>query len=463
MIKNFDDTIIALASPIGKGAIALIRLSGQDVREIVSKISFLPNNKNIKFVKSSTVHFGFIVDNNKSKIDQVMFIVLDGPRTFTGQNTIEITCHNNQFLIEKIIELAIQNGARLALEGEFTKRAYLNNKIDLIQAEAINELIHANNQLSIKNSLEQIEGSLSSFIKNIETNLIKVLSLAQASFEFLDEDIDFKQQIKDNLALVLDNITKLKNNFNIAQQIRSGIKVVLIGSVNTGKSSLFNALLNQSRSIVTDIEGTTRDTIDASLYHNGNYITITDTAGLRQTDDFIEQEGIKKSFEQAELADIILLIFDGSRNLSIKEQEIYGNLIEKYYKKIIFVANKLDLFANKLLEESIFAKYTIIKISALTKENFDLLIKSIDNKISELFSVIESPYLLNKRHYNNLIKLELQIRDIINIFDNFENFIPYELVCHNLKDAIETIGQLTGKSVDEMTLDMVFKEFCVGK
>lgn len=451
-----EETIIAQCSPQGKGAIALLKLSGSNVRNIVNSIAELTHNKTILDLASGTVSYGWIIDDKNLHIDQVMFIIMDGPKTFTGQNTIEITCHNNQFLIEQIIFQAIKHGARLAQQGEFARRAVLNGKIDLIQAEAINDLIHANTQLALKKSLAQVEGSFSSWLSLIEKNLIKALAWSEASFEFLDEEEEFGSQIKEHIQNLHSQISDLKKTFDSQQQIRQGIKIALIGSVNAGKSSLFNALLNQNRSIVTEIAGTTRDIVESGLYKSGNYWTLIDTAGIRQTNDIIEKEGIRRSLEQAIVADIILLVFDGSRTLTAEEQIFYNELLEHHANKIILIKNKSDL---DFLSNVIFENY--IPFSSITKQNLDKIEEQIEQKILQLFSTIESPFLLNKRQFNNILTLENKLSAIIDMLS--QEFINYEIISLNLRDAIEHISELTGKSVNEAGLDMVFKEFCVGK
>lgn len=452
-----EETIIAQCTPKGAGAIALLRLSGINVRKIVDSISRLPGNKKISDLNSHTISYGAVIDDSGNTIDTVMFLIMDGPRSFTGQNVIEITCHNNPFIIDAIIAQAIKHGARLAQQGEFTKRAFLNGKIDLLQAEAINELIHANTQITLKQSLAQLKGSFSNWIHTIENELIRTLSWCEASFEFLDDEAEFGAQIKANILKILDHIKEIKKTFNIQQQIRQGIRIALIGSVNAGKSSIFNALLNQKRSIVTNIAGTTRDAIEAGLYKNGNYWTLIDTAGLRQTNDIIEQEGIGKSFEEAQKADIILLIIDGSRALTHEESVVYQEIISKYAHKCILIQNKADL--PKCLENSLI-KNAAIEFSSTTKLNLDALESLIEQKISKLFSSIESPFLLNNRQYNLLLTLEQKLNNIIEML---QGAIQYELISYHLKDSLETICELCGKSISEAGLDMVFKEFCVGK
>ena len=453
-----EETIIAQSTPQGKGAIALLKLSGLEVRKIVDSIAKLPYQKTITELPNNSVSYGWIVDENKNHIDQVMFIVMDGPKTFTGQNTIEITCHNNQFLIELIINQAIKHGARLAQQGEFARRAVLNGKIDLIQAEAINDLIQANNQMTLKASLAQVEGSFSSWLAFIEKDLIKALAWSEASFEFLDDEQEFGSQIKDHLEQINHKISDLKKIFDSQKQIRQGIKIALIGSVNAGKSSLFNTLLNQNRSIVTAIPGTTRDIVESGLYKNGNYWTLIDTAGIRQTRDIIEQEGIRRSFEQAAIADIILLIFDGSRELTSEEAAFYNQMLSEYKNKIILIKNKCDL---NNLSNSILNNNTHIPFSSITQQNLLKIDEEIQQKTNLLFSTIESPFLLNKRQFNYILTLENKLSNIIDMLSH--NFINYEIISLKLREAIENISELTGKTVSEAALDTVFKEFCVGK
>lgn len=460
MLSRDEEVIIAQSTPTGTGALALLRLSGLNTREVLSKISYFPNKKHINELQSKTVNFGYIVDDEQNRVDQVMFIILDGPETFTGQNIIEITCHNNKFIIQKIISLAIKHGARYAENGEFTRRAVLNNKIDLIQAEAINELIHANTQLALKQALSQVQGSFSSWVNKLEKDLVKILAWCQATFEFLDEEVDFNDQIKDLMIKISQDIVNIKKMFDIQQHIKNGVRIALIGSVNAGKSSIFNMLLKQNRAIVTDIAGTTRDAIEAGITFNENYCTLIDTAGIRQTYDIVEQEGIKKSFEEAAKADIILLILDSSRKLSLKEENLYKDLFDQYFKKIILVANKSDLKNGSFKFDSL--NSDLIEISAITKENFDQLELNIQLKIDSLFGLIESPFLLNQRHFNILTTLQEKIQIIINMFNNY-SALHYELIAYNIGEVIEILSGLTGKSVSESGLDMVFKEFCVGK
>jgi tRNA modification GTPase len=456
MLSHDDDPIIALCTAQGKGALALIRMSGTGVRQLADSMALLASQKSITQVPTHTIHFGRIISQTDQTIDQVMIIVMDGPRTFTGQDVIEITCHNNSFVIEAIIARAIEKGARLAQEGEFSKRAYLAGKMDLLQAEALNELIGAQTQGALKTSLSQLEGSFSQWISLLEKDLIKAISWCEASFEFLDEQKEFGTEIREYLDQILAKIARIKKTFGVQQQLRQGIRIALIGSVNAGKSSLFNALLHQNRAIVTDVPGTTRDVIEGGLTRNGFEWTVIDTAGLRQTHDIIEKEGIRRSYEEAQKADIILLVIDGNRPLHPEEHEVYSTILEQLSRKCIFIQNKADLPSceNPLLAQC------HISISTVTHENLENLYAHIEQKIAALFESLDSPYLLNMRHQQLLNSLEQKIHSTLKLLT-----VPihYELISYHLQDAATLLSELTGKSISEASLDQVFKEFCVGK
>ncbi len=456
MNGDHEKTIIAQCTPHGSGALALLRLSGSNAVHIASKISKLASEKKLSELPTHTINYGWVIDQDGNHVDQVLFLLMHAPQTFTGQDTVEITCHNNPFIIENIIQLAITNGAYLAQKGEFTRRAVLNNKIDLIQAEAINELIHANTQMSLKQSLAQLQGSFSHWIVLIEKELVKALAFSEASFEFIDEEnMAFNNEINEITNTVLQKIVTLKQTFNQQQQIRSGIRIAIIGSVNAGKSSLFNALINKDRAIVTKIAGTTRDSIEAGLYKNDNYWTLIDTAGLRQTDNVIEKEGIKRSWQEAKQADIILLVYDGSHKHTPDEQELYNQFITEYPNKIIVVCNKADL---QQKQEALTPH--AITVSSKNKTNIKAIEQAIQKKIANLFKNIESPYLLNQRQFNLLLGLE---KKLLELKPMLKSDIQYELVSLHLTDALAHLSELTGKSVSEQGMDAVFRQFCVGK
>jgi len=450
-----NQAIIALCTPRGSGAIALLRLSGHCALQIATDISKLHGDKYITDVPTHTIHLGYVIDDNKQPIDQVMFLVMHGPRSFTGEHTVEITCHNNPFIIEAIIKQAITHGARLAQEGEFCRRAVLNGKIDLVQAEAIHELIHAHNQMALKQSLAQVQGSFSHWIDRLEHDLIKAIAFCQASFEFIDEEhMTFDHEIAAIITNIKKTIAELKITFDQQQRIRQGVRIAIIGSVNAGKSSLFNHLLRQDRAIVTHIAGTTRDVIEAGVYKKQNYWTLIDTAGLRQTDDMIEQEGIARSIKEAELADIILLVIDASRIMHADEQTVYEHMLTQYADKVIVLYNKTDLPIKTTFT------HPGISVTTQTKEPNIAVEQAIEHKIHELLSGISSPFLLNQRHFNLLLALEKKCDDILKLLSEQ---IPYELLAIELQDATASLSELTGKSISEAAMDAVFKTFCVGK
>ena len=465
ILQSDQEAIVSLCTPRGSGAIALLRLSGGNAIEIADKVAKLSSGKKLSDCLTHTIHHGYVVCDNSQIIDEVLFFLMHAPKTFTGEDTVEISCHNNSFIIEQIIEQTINVGARLAGRGEFTKRAFLNNKIDLIQAESINELINAQTELALRKSMAQLQGSLSSCMHEIESELVGLLSLVEGSFEFFEEeqqDLDIDQMIKERMFEILKNLKEIKANFNQQQQIKNGINISLIGWVNAGKSTLFNSLLKKDRAIVTSIEGTTRDSVECSMYKNGNFWLFVDTAGLRQTQDFIEQEGIERSKKQAAVSDIILLVFDVSKVLSEQQIKIYKEIIEKYCNKIIIIANKIDAQNEKAIEQlkSLINYSEVIEVSAIEKKGINFLESVIENKIQELFSKLQSPFLLNQRQYNLIVELEQKLEFIVN---KYSDKIQYELIAYHLKDMLEKLSELTGRNVSEKVLDRVFSDFCIGK
>lgn len=461
MLTSSDtQTIVAQCTPRGVGALALLRISGPDAVPMVSAIASLASGESLEAKQSHTIHYGKIVDVTGTSIDHVLFFLMRGPKTFTGQDTVEISCHNNQFIIEAIIARIIKEGARIARNGEFSQRAVLNNKIDILQAEAIQELLTANNQYALKKSLAQLDGSLSQVVCRLEESLIKALALSEASFEFLDEEyLEFSAQIKTCIVETLETIENLRGQFDHQQQIRQGFKIAVIGSVNAGKSSLFNALIGSNRAIVSPVAGTTRDSIEAGLYKQGVYWTMIDTAGLRSTDDAIEQEGIDRSFKQAHQADLIILAIDSSRGLTPSETVTYRTVLEQYESKTIPVCTKADL---PQMESGItITTQSVMRVSSNTGLGIDILETRIEDTLARLNAQQETPFLLNIRQYNLLLELERELCQVIPLLDRIR--IPFEIITLHLREAIAQLSQLTGKTISESAMDAVFKTFCVGK
>lgn len=443
-----SSTIIAQATPTGSGAIALLRISGPEALNISDKFLFIKNKK-IDDLPTHTVHFAKAKANNIT-IDHVMVIIMKAPRTFTGENVVEITSHNNQLIIQALIEEAIKNGAKQALPGEFAQQAVLNEKIDIIQAESINELINAQTPQALKISLQQLEGSLSSKVNNISHKILQALALCESNFEFLeDENISFDEQIKKTLEEVLANIKVIKYSFNLQKQIRQGFRVALLGSVNAGKSSLFNALIEEEKAIVTPIAGTTRDVIESTVILDGQAVTFVDTAGLRETDDYVESIGIKRSLEEAIKSDLILLVRDEAN----PENDIFYKKVEKdFSNKIIFVQTKVDLPNIKILENK-------VAVSSLNNLGIKELKEIVISRIKDLAKTGASSFLINKRQFHDLTEAEIHINNALKNLNNKN----YEIVSIDLNESLQVINQLTGKSIREEAMDLIFRQFCVGK
>lgn len=465
LLSNDEQTIIAQCTPQGSGAIALLRLSGANAIDIATRMCTLSSGKPLNLAPSHTIHHGHVVDaTGNNRIDEVLFFLMKAPKTFTGQDTVEISCHNNQFIIQKIIACATYHGARIALPGEFSKRAFLNGKVDLLQAESINEVIGAQSELGLKQALSQLKGSLSQYFYEIEHDLVMLISLVESSFEFLEEeqqDLALAQQITIRLHGLLQKVNYVLEHFNQQEQIRNGVRIAFIGSVNAGKSTLFNALLQKERAIVTDQAGTTRDCVESSLFVDGNFWQLVDTAGIRKTGDIIEQKGIERSFEQAHQADLILLIFDHSKELSTEEYETYQQIAEDYHNKIMFVINKCDkqpAWTHESLH--ILHNKKLYLVSGATTSGLVHLKTDINLFIQDSFSKLQSPFLLNKRHYNLIANINLKLQSLE---DKYSNSLEYELIAYQLREVLETISELTGKNITEGILDKVFSTFCVGK
>lgn len=456
MFSHDNQTIVAQCTPQGLGAIAIIRLSGTDSFSVIDKMSKLPQKKVIQSLPTHTVHFGWVIDAKTEIIDHVLYFLMRAPHTFTSQDTIEISCHNNQLIIGKIIETAIKSGARLAENGEFSKRAVLNNKMDIIQAEAINELIASKTEQATKQSLAQLNGTLSQRVKQIEKRLIKAVTFAEASFEFIDEELELDVDIIAIVTGVQNDISAIKVMYNQQQQIREGVRIAIIGATNVGKSSLFNALIGKEQAIVTDIAGTTRDTIEAGLYHNGMHWTLIDTAGLRHATNIIEKKGIDRSFEQANKADIILLVYDGSRKFLDKEQDLYRTLEINYKNKIVVVYTKSDLLSEKTSS----THKSALSVSSKTNQNIDKLHALLSQQINAVMRNTATPFLLNQRQYNLICSVNNKLTTIQQML---LGTLEYELISYHLHEAISCLTELSGKSISELAMDTLFREFCVGK
>ncbi len=448
-----DDTIVAISTALGVGAISIIRLSGEDSINIVNKIF---KGKNLTKVSSHTIHYGYIVDKDEI-IDEVLVSIMKAPKTYTKENIVEINCHGGISTTNKVLELTLINGARLAEPGEFTKRAFLNGRIDLVEADGIMNLISSKTEASRKMSINELNGKNSSLIKKLRNDLIQIISNIEVNIDYPEyEDIEVLTNEKilseiNNIKNKLINIIKESNDGKI---INEGINVGIIGRPNVGKSSLLNSLLEENKAIVTDIEGTTRDIVEGTITINGIMLNIIDTAGIRKTDNIVEQIGVEKSYEIIDKADLIIFLLNNNETFSKEDIELYNKIKNKPH---IVVLNKIDLDTKIDLTN---INEEVIKVSLLNR-NATLII----NKIKELFNLDklvskDFTYFSNAR---DIALLKESLNNINNAITNIENNDPIDIVELELKESWEKLGEIIGETYTDELLDELFSRFCLGK
>ena len=435
-------------------------MSGKNCFEILDKIFIPKNKKDIEEIPGYTIKYGHIKNKNNEIVDEVLVSYFKEPKSYTTENMCEINSHGGNIVMKQILELCIENGAELAEPGEFTKRAFLNGRIDLSQAEAVIDVINAKTKIETKESINQLQGYLSKRISNIRKKLIDMMVDIDANIDYPEydlEDVSYNKATRE-LTDIYNDLNKLEKSFDNGKIIKNGIKVAIIGKPNAGKSSLLNAMLKEERAIVTEYEGTTRDTIEEFLEIDGIPIRIIDTAGIRNAKDEVEKIGIKKAKEVAETADLIIAIFDITKKLNEEDKkilDIIGN------KKSIIVLNKIDLVDKVNIPEEILKYENIIEMSALNKQG----IEEMYNKIAELFKFNDieednSFIITNIRHKELIKKANKNIEDAIN---TLKNNLPIDIISINIKDALEYLGNITGENVSESIINEIFKKFCLGK
>ncbi len=453
-------TIVAISTAPAIGGIGIIRLSGEKTFEIIEKI-FIPKNKQkIEEIKGNSIKYGHIVDEGKT-IDEVLVSYFKAPKSYTAEDMCEINSHGGILIVRRILEICLKNGATLAEPGEFTKRAFLNGRIDLAQAESVIDIINAKTNKEVEASEKQLEGYLSSEISNIRKKVMDLMVDIEVSIDYPEYDVEevtYSNAIK-ILEDIQNHLEKLSNSFENGKIIKDGIKLAIIGRPNAGKSSLLNEFLKEERAIVTDIEGTTRDTIEEQISISGIPFKIIDTAGIRESEDKIERIGIEKSKKAAQNSDIILAIFDVSKTLNKEDFEII-NFIKN--KKTIIILNKIDLNENAetITELSNLGK-DILKISVLEKKG----IEQIYEKLTQMFNINEidldnGNVITNIRH-KELIDCAKQNakQSIIALKSN----LPVDIIAINIKEILENLGKITGESVSEDIIKEIFSKFCLGK
>lgn len=447
-----EDTIVAISTSVGEGAISIIRLSGHDALNIASKVF----TKDLTKVDSHTIHYGFITSNNE-KIDEVLVSVMKAPKTFTREDIVEINCHGGIATTNKVLEVLLENGARLAEPGEFTKRAFLNGRIDLLEAEATMDLISSKAESARKISINTLTGETSNLIKNLRSELVKIISNIEVNIDYPEyEDIEVltNESILPDIKKFKEKLEEIIKKSEDSKVIKEGIRVGIIGRPNVGKSSLLNSLLEEEKAIVTDVPGTTRDIVEGSLIVSGIPLNIIDTAGIRKTEDTVEKIGVEKSLKIIDTSDLLIYILNNNEEITEEEKEI---LEKTKNKKRIIVVNKIDLKTklNKKLLDS------YIEISV--KENIG--IDKIKDEIKRLFNIGEistndMTYLSNARSIALLKKSLNNINDAINEINNNN---PIDIVELNLKESWNNLGEVIGETYTDELLDELFSRFCLGK
>lgn len=447
-----DDTICAISTAVGIGAISIIRTSGNESIDIVNKIF----DKDLKKLDSHTINYGHIIYNNEI-IDEVMVSVLKAPKTYTKEDIIEINCHGSIATTNKILELLIENGARIAEPGEFTKRAFLNGRIDLIEAESIMDLIESKTENSRKLAISGIEGKISKLIKDIIDKLIKLNANIEVNIdypEYEDVEIVTKKEIEDISKYINVELSKLLSESENGKIIREGINTIILGRPNVGKSSILNKLINEDKAIVTDIAGTTRDIVEGQIRVNGVLLNIIDTAGIRNTDDIVEKIGVEKSLGLIDNSDLIILVFNNNEELSKEDLDLLNKTKDK---KRIIVVNKIDLQTK--IDFDKFGSEKILKISALDD------IDELKNEISDIFKLNELnnkdfTYLSNSRQIS-LVKKAIHVAE--NLSNALKENVPIDILEIDIKEICEILNEIIGESYNDKLIDTLFSNFCLGK
>ncbi len=458
----FEDTIAAISTPIGLGGIGVIRVSGNDAINIVDYIFKAANKKSLKDIDSHTITYGHIVNEDGKVLDEVLVMLMKGPRTFTREDIIEINCHGGPIPLNAVLMEVIKAGARMADSGEFTKRAFLNGRIDLAQVEAIMDIIEAKTELSLSQAVGQLEGNLSRKIKAYQDILMQIIARIEVSIDYpeYDQDEPITSEFENEVVELLDGLKELLKTADTGKMIREGVKTAIVGRPNVGKSSLLNALLEENKAIVTDIPGTTRDVVEAYLNIQGIPFQLLDTAGIRETNDLIEKIGVERSKASISEADLVLMLLDSNEGLTDKDRDI---LEQVKNKRVIFVLNKTDL-ENNITQEIMnqyFNAQTVVKVSVKQQEGLSELKEAMKHFVIKGEVVGESDAIIsNQRQKQSLIKA---IKSLEIVVQAIEEGLPEDCLAIDLHDAFGHLGMIIGESLKEEIINQLFSRFCLGK
>ncbi|TMM53752.1 tRNA uridine-5-carboxymethylaminomethyl(34) synthesis GTPase MnmE [Maribacter algarum] len=461
------DTIIALATPSGAGAIAVIRVSGVDAISIVGDFFKSIHGKNLTKQKSHTIMLGHIVEGNKT-YDQVLVSLFKNPHSYTGEDVVEISCHGSQYIQQQIIQLFLRNGCRMADAGEFTLRAFLNGKLDLSQAEAVADLIASDNEASHQIAIQQMRGGFSNEIKTLRDELLNFASLIELELDFTEEDVEFanRDQFKDLLHRIQNVLRRLIDSFAVGNVIKNGIPVAIVGEPNVGKSTLLNALLNEERAIVSEIAGTTRDTIEDEISIGGLGFRFIDTAGIRETEDVVEGIGIRKTFEKIEQAQVVFYLVDGCslfvdgnhlENLKVEIEKVKN---QYPLKQLLVVINKKDMLSEVNLSTINLQLATALLLSAKTGEGVEELKNQLLQFVNTGTLRNNETIVTNTRHYDSLIKA---LESVEKVNFGMDDGVSSDLLSLDIREALNHFGEITGEITSDDLLGNIFANFCIGK
>jgi len=457
-----QDTIAALVTAVGESSVGIIRISGPEAVKIAAKIYL--GKSDLMTADTHTIHYGYVYDwKHDKKIDEALFMLMRGPRSFTGEDVVEVQCHGGMVVLKQVLQLILLSGARLAEQGEYSKRAFLNGRLDLAQAESIMDIVQAKTDKGVDLALSQLQGNLSGMVKTLRADLLELIAFIQADIDYPDDDIErlTTEQQQERILNLKAQVNAVLKNAQKGKMIRDGLKVVIAGKPNVGKSSLLNALLGQERAIVTDIPGTTRDVIEEYINLNGIPLKIVDTAGIRETDNVVEQIGVDKAQQFVKNADLVLYVVDAVQGLTEQDEQMMADI---HNQPVIYLLNKSDMGISDAIRQQlndVIGTAPVLEISAREK----IGLEQLEEKITDLFfagtlEVSNDIMVTNVRHIQIL---EESLAHMDGFLNGIMMGLSVDFLVIDLQNAWEKLGKITGETVEEDLLDQIFSKFCLGK